>query len=115
MTAVTLTKNANNDDVIIVKARESLSGTDISAADVTVTLETTAGVDVAGETWPLALTYIGTTTLSDGSSGYEWRGTLADTLTVDVDTDYQADVIVDGGAGLRGRWTLAVDVEVRTS
>lgn len=87
-----------NDNFLEVSALKN-SATDefINDATVTVTLTDSAGSQVAGETWPLAVSYINA---SDGV----YRATLRDTLTLTAGQLYRATVTADAGAGLLATW-----------
>lgn len=96
-----------NDLVIKLSALTNVeTGAFINAAAVSVTLSDRIGVEVPGETWPLALAYV------TGSDGI-YRATLKDTLDIIVGKTYTAEIIADGGDGLRGKWTEYVPAEVR--
>lgn len=74
------------------------AGTYINNASVTVTLvDATTGVEVTGQTWPLALSYV------SGSNG-DYRGTLTDSMVLSNSQELIAKVTVDGGAGLKRYW-----------
>lgn len=85
--------------------RDQATGDYLNAATVTVTLQDSAGVNVTGETWPLAMTYV-------TSSNGVYRATLKDTLSLTANARYVATVIADAGSGKRGQWEL--DVVART-
>lgn len=85
--------------------RDDVTGDYLNAATVTVTLKDSAGVNVTGETWPLALAYV-------TSSNGVYRATLKDTLSLTANARYVATVIADGGEGKRAQWEL--DVVART-
>jgi len=87
-----------NDTIIEVKGlKNEVSGDYINAATVAVTLTDTTGVEVTGETWPLAMSYV------TGSNG-KYRATLADTLSLTVGTRYEATISANAGAGLQAKW-----------
>jgi hypothetical protein len=76
------------------------TGLYINNAEVTVTLKDyDSGSDVAGEAWPLTLNYV---PASDG----DYRATLPYDLILVEDQGLIADIIADGGVGLRRRWQL---------
>lgn len=85
--------------------RDQVTGDYLNAATVTVTLKDSAGVNVTGETWPLALAYV-------TSSNGVYRATLKDTLSLTANARYVATVIADAGSGKTARWEL--DVVART-
>ena len=67
-----------------------------------------AGADVAGETWPLAMNYLA------GSNGV-YRATLAFGLSLQDGKPFSAEIVADGGLGLRGGWSFALKARVRRS
>lgn len=79
--------------------RDDVTGDYLNTATVTVTLKTATGVNVTGETWPLAMTYV-------TSSNGVYRATLKDTLSLTANARYVATVSADGGAGKMARWDL---------
>lgn len=90
----------NNDMVLEVSGlMNEVSGDFLNSATVTVSLADSDGNPVAGNAWPLALEYVAA---SDGI----YRVTLADTLDLAPNARYVADLIADGGAGLRAQWSL---------
>lgn len=96
MTAV-LSKRLNTDDRLLLTGLATINvSTGAStyltgSATVTVTvLDRTTQVAVAGETWPVALSYI------TGSSG-DFHGVLRDTLTVVEYQQLDVRVIIDNG------------------
>lgn len=91
-----------NDSVLEVTAlRNEMTGADINNAAVSVTLKTSNGAQVDGETWPKAMAYV------DGSRGI-YRATLPYTLKIITGGRYIATIVADAGLGLRASW----DVEV---
>ena len=72
----------------------------LNAATVAVTLKDSAGVDVVGETWPLAMTYV------SGSKG-RYRAILTDALTLDPGAKYTAIITAVSGT-LNRRWERQV-------
>lgn len=96
-----------NDNVIELDAlKDVIADTFINTASVTVTLTDANGDEIVGETWPLAMSYVG------GSQG-TYRATLPDTLTLTSGTTATAVVDVNGGPGLQGQWTVRLSVETR--
>lgn len=79
--------------------RDQATGDYLNAATVTVTLEDDADVQVTGESWPLAMSYV-------ASSNGVYRATLRDTLSLTNNARYVATVIADAGEGKRGRWDV---------
>lgn len=88
-----------SDNIIeVTGVTNAATGTVINDASVTLTLlDAASGIAVEGQTWPLELSYI------TGSSG-NYRGTIIDGITVSANQNLIAEVIVDGGAGLRRYW-----------
>lgn len=83
----------------VANLRDQATGDYLNAATVTVTLKDSSGVAVAGESWPLAMSYI---TASNGT----YRAILRDTLTFAAGARYVATVIADAGEGRRAQWEL---------
>jgi len=89
-----------NDTILEVESlKNELTGLYVNDATVTVTLEETDGVDVAGDSWPKTLTYVG------GSNG-AYRATLVFGLALVAGRKYNAKITADAGAGLRAAWTV---------
>ena len=80
----------------------------INNATVSVTLKDRAGADVAGESWPLAMNYVA------GSNGV-YRATLAFALALQDGKPFTAEIIADGGLGLRGGWSFPLKARLRKS
>lgn len=90
----------DNDMVLEVSGLQNkITGAYLNAAAVAVTLADTAGAAVAGETWPLALSYVAS---SDGV----YRATLEESLGISKDAEYIATVTADAGADLKATWVL---------
>lgn len=88
---------------------EKIDGfTFINNATITVTLKDRVGVAVAGETWPLAMNYL------TGSNGI-YRATLAFGLSLQDGKPFTAEIVADGGLGLRGGWSFPLKAKVRKS
>ena len=98
-----------NDNLIeVLRLQDEGNDTYLNDAIVTVTLKNSAGQNIAGETWPLALSYVA------GSSG-DYRGTLKSTLTLPTaGQSVVAEVSADGGSGKKGFWKISVGVKERT-
>lgn len=97
-----------NDNLIELRAlKNAATGAFVNNATAAVTLRDVHGRDVVGETWPLTLGYVAA---SDGI----YRATLADTLDLVRGLEYVAHVTADGGAGLKGAWTVPLRAELRT-
>lgn len=97
-----------NDQTVELQAlKDEVSGDFINNATVTARLKTMAGVDVAGETWPITLAYV---TNTDGN----YRGLLEDGLTLSNLTRYIVEIRADAGADLIGFWRFTVTARYRT-
>jgi hypothetical protein len=89
-----------NDTVLELESlRNELTGAYLNDATVTVTLEDTDGVDVAGDTWPVTMAHVAS---SDGL----YRATLKYTLSLVEGRKYRAQITADAGAGLRAAWQV---------
>lgn len=99
-----------NDNLIeVTDVKNVATDAYINDADVTLTLYDAATMEeITGQTWPLALTYV---TGSDG----DYRGTINDDIGVAEFQALKAEVIIDGGAGLRSKRLIPVVVMPRTS
>lgn len=90
----------NNDMVLEVAGlRNETTGAFLNAASVSATLKDSAGTNVTGQTWPVALTYVPS---SDGV----YRVGLSNALVLTPSARYVAQISVDAGAGLRAEWDL---------
>jgi hypothetical protein len=88
-----------NDNVIeLDELKNVVDGIYQNSATVIVTLTDADGAEVAGETWPLAMSYV------SGSNG-TYRANLADTLTLTNGGRYDATVTADAGANGLATWT----------
>ena len=85
--------------------KDEITGTLINDATVTVTLKDKNDVNVVGETWPLAMTALGT--------GGIYRAVLKDTLTLTLLDRYKAIVDVTTTGGTVGKWTIPAQVTLR--
>lgn len=89
----TLNAYIDTDNVLsITGLKRSVADTFENAASVTVTLTDSDGVQVTGETWPLAMAY-------EASSNGNYRATLVDSLNVTENAFYTATITADAGAG----------------
>ena len=77
-----------------------------SGMGVVATLYTLTGSEVAGQSWPVAMSYVSS---SDG----DYRCTLSNSLQVSRETDYKATITaVASSTGVKGtfhRWVRAKD------
>jgi hypothetical protein len=78
----------------------------INSANVEATLKDSTGTEVTGQTWPLVLGYVAA---SDGV----YRGVLDDSLALVPGAIYTAEILVDAGADLKGRWDLLMQADYR--
>lgn len=76
----------------------SIGGSYINNAVVEVTVEDTAGTDVAGVTWPISMAYV-------ASSNGKYRATLPDTLALTPGAVYHAVITAVSGS-VNGKWIL---------
>jgi len=98
-----------NDNVIELTGLQSaVDETYQNSATVTVTITDSAGEEVAGETWPLAMAYV------SGSDG-DYRANLADTLTLVDGASYTAAVTADAGVNGLATWTERLTARTRYS
>jgi hypothetical protein len=77
-----------------------------SGATVTFRLQTLDLVDVAGETWPVTMSYIA------GSDG-DFIGVLRESVSLTPDQEYYFVGVVDNGADQRGSWRLLLRAQRR--
>ncbi len=98
--------NLNDNLIELIDLKDVVADAFANSATVTVTLIDKDGVEVAGETWPLAMIYVAA---SDG----KYRATFVDTLTLIVDDLYTAKIDVDDGANRVAHWEFPIRVETR--
>lgn len=97
----------DNDNLIAVSGlTNEASGSYINDAAVTCTLYDDDAAEVAGQTWPLTLSYVAD---SDGI----YRGTLEYDLAMTNDTKYLIKIDADGGTGLIGHYEIPVFARTR--
>ena len=90
----------SSDNIIEVRSLlNELTGANLNAATVTVTLKDSTGTNVPGDTWPKTMAYV------TGSNGV-YRATLGYALPLTADARYTATLVADAGAGLRRTWTM---------
>lgn len=95
-----------NDNVIeLTGLKDEITDVNIDDATVTVTLKDSTGVDVTGETWPLAMAALG--------SGGIYRATLINTLDVTLLDQYTAVVDVTTTGGVKAKWSIPAQVTLR--
>lgn len=83
--------------------KNAVSGAYLNAATVNATVYRD-GAAVPGQTWPLVLTY-------EAASNGNYRGTIEDTIEVQVNDLLEVIVTVNGGAGLVRRFRVWARVE----
>lgn len=100
----------SNDNVLtLVGLKNSVSGAYLNAATVTVTLMDSEGFEVAGEAWPVTMSYVAS---SDGN----YRATLTKDITGLSNADaLVANIEADAGVGLFSSWSVPLTAKTRTS
>ena len=88
-----------------LRAATAAEGTYINDGTVTLTLMDVDGVELAGETWPLTMSYI---TDSDGV----YRAVIQDTLSLTPGATYIAELTADGDS-LQAQWTVELKATIR--
>jgi len=96
-----------NSHVFELVLSDAITGRPVTNASCTVTLRTSASATVAGQSWPLALTYV------SGTDGI-YRATLESDLTLVADSVYTAHVEADAGDGKIGHFELDLTAARRT-
>lgn len=98
---------ANTNILDLVGLKNELTEAFINGATVTVTIETKAGVEVAGQTWPLTMSYVAA---SDGN----YRAFISEDVEFVAKSNYVAIIDADGGANLVGHWEFPFKPLTRT-
>ncbi len=98
--------NLNDNLLELIDLKDVVADAFVNGATVTVTLVDSDGVEVVGDTWPLAMVYV------VASNGL-YRATLKDTLTLVVDALYTAQIDADDGAGRAAYWEFPIRAETR--
>jgi len=88
--------------------KDAQTKTPINDAVVTITLKDADDVEVPGETWPVALSYV------DGSDG-NYSATFSDLIEVQDETDYTMSVTVTALDGSKASWDEPVTALVRSA
>lgn len=89
-----------NDMILeVAELRNTATGAYLNAATVTATLTDAAGVNLGGQSWPLAMVYV------TGSNGI-YRATLTYALQITARERVTATIAVNAGGGLRAQWVL---------
>lgn len=96
-----------SDNIIEVTSVTNVpTGAYLNNATVTLTLvDAASGQNIAGQTWPLSLTYV---TASNGN----YRGTITDSAQLVDEQVLIAKITVDGGDGLKRYWEKACIAKV---
>ncbi len=95
-----------NDMVIELDAlKDSIADTFVNSATVTFTLFNRADNSIVQG--PTTMSYV---SASDG----KYRGTVEDSLSLDINKNYYIEVDADAGSDDIGKWHLQVDVKNRT-
>lgn len=98
-----------NDNVLEVSGlRNGLTGALLAGASVSVHLRDKLGADAGGGAWPQAM-------VEAPEIPGTYRTTLADTLTLTPGVRLTAEIIADGGPGLRASWFIEITTRRRTS
>lgn len=95
---------ANDNEIQLIGLADA-RGTYQNAGTVEVTIKDRDGAEVAGQTWPLTLSYV------SGSEG-DYRGVLDAALDVSVNDSIRAHVDVTAG-GLAAHWEIQITAVVR--
>jgi hypothetical protein len=109
-----LTAYIGNDNVVRLTGAQAIAlttglATPLGAgAVITFRIQTLDGVDVPGETWPVAMGYL------PGSDG-DFIGVLRDTVTLDPWQEYLFVATADNGSDQHGTWSIRLMVAVRHS
>ena len=99
-----------NDNVVSLWVRDSISASDLSGGSATYTLKTQAATVTTG-----SLSY-NTTGVSDSDTYYIYRVTLSNALSLSRYTRYFLDITFNGGAGKIAKWSnVPVTTRERTS
>ena len=105
---MSLTLYIDNDNVLtLVGLQNSVDSSYLNAATVDVTLVDSDDTELAGESWPVTMSYV-------AASNGDYRATLADTITGLSDADaVTAKINADAGAGLKGHWEVSLTATTR--
>ncbi len=98
--------NILSDNVVELSGlKNEITGAFINNATVTAKVVDRNGVDVAGQSWPVTLTYVSS---SDGV----YRGTLSDSMSLARFDLYTVQVTASAGAGLQQYWECEGSAQV---
>jgi hypothetical protein len=99
----------DNDNILeVCHVREELTGDYLNSATVEVTLYDADGAETTGDTWPKPMPYV-------AASKGVYRAMLPASLDLQPNARYSAEIEVDAGAGLLGKWTVYCVARVRDS
>lgn len=93
-----------NDTLLELTITDEVTEAAIENATVEATVKTAAGVEVAGQSWPLSLSHV-----ADGL----YRGVLDAELDVAVGDNITVEVEIDGGSGRNNFFAVPVKVRQR--
>jgi hypothetical protein len=99
---------ANTNLLELIGLQNATDGSFIDGATVTATIVDASGAELSGQSWPLALAYI-------ASSSGNYRLALPDSLPLIAGRKYIAHVHADDGNGSVGDWSLPFWPQVRKS
>jgi hypothetical protein len=99
----------DNDNILeVCHVREELTGDFLNSATVQVTLFNSDGAETTGDTWPKPMPYV-------ANSKGVYRVLLPASLDLQPNGRYAAEIVVDAGSGLLGKWTVDCVARVRGS
>src|SRR3990172_8268202 len=94
-----------NDHVIELQdLKDGSTGTIIPSATVSCTLRDSTNTPVTGQTWPISMDPV------VGTPG-TYRGILEDDLSLLPGAIYTAEILVDAGSDLKGRWDILMQAD----
>jgi hypothetical protein len=108
MSTITVLYIANDNILEVCHLREDLSGDFLNSATVSVTLFDEDGVETTGDTWPKVMPYV-------AASKGVYRTLLPASLVLQPNARYMAEIDVDAGSGLLGKWSVDCVARVRNS
>ena len=91
----------NNDNLLQISLQNAVTGEYPTDAVVTAVIVDSEGAQVAGDSWPLSLSYVAD---SDGT----YRGILSHTLEFVQAAHYTLTIDVDAGVGLKAQFVRQV-------
>jgi hypothetical protein len=99
---------ANTNVLDLTGLRNEITDAYINDATVTVTVKDSDGAEVAGQVWPLTMSYVAA---SDGN----YRAFLSAQLPFVAKAKYTAFIEANGGANLVGHWEFHFKPTARSS